>query len=207
MERITSIILSLTALITSICGLIIAIKKAKKELETIPKKIKKQCNIDYEIISRMESLKEFLNADRVQLYDFHNGGHYANGRSALKTSCTYEVCRSGCKSYQMYLQAIPLSCIPQFIKTLLNKEELKVNNLEQIKDTMQSTYSLKKEQGIKSFYDVIICNKAKEPIGFLAIQYSQENMINYKQDEWNEILKLKFFIEENLEKMLTKNKN
>lgn len=207
MERITSIILSLTALITSICGLIIAIKKAKKELETIPKKIKKQCNIDYEIISRMESLKEFLNADRVQLYDFHNGGHYANGRSALKTSCTYEVCRSGCKSYQMYLQAIPLSCVPQFIKTLLNKEELKVNNLEQIKDTMQSTYSLKREQGIKSFYDVIIYNKAKEPIGFLAIQYSQENMINYKQDEWNEILKLKFFIEENLEKMLTKNKN
>lgn len=206
MERVTSIIISLTALITSICGLIIAIKKAKKELETIPKKIKKQCNIDFEIISRMESLKEILNADRVQLYDFHNGGHYANGRSALKTSCTYEVCKSGCRSYQMYLQAIPLSCIPQFIKTLLNHEELKINNIDEIKDSMTSTYNLKKDQGIRSFYDVIIHNKAKEPIGFLAIQYLKDDMIHYKQNEWNEILKLKFFIEENLEKMLVKNK-
>lgn len=73
MERITSIILSLTALITAICSLIVAVKKIKKEFEeTIPKKIKKQCDIDYEIVKRMEEIKEFLNADRVQIYDFHN---------------------------------------------------------------------------------------------------------------------------------------
>ncbi len=205
MEKVTSIIISITAFITAILALITAIKKAKKEIETtIPKKIKNQCNIDFEIISRMENLKEILNADRVQLYDFHNGGHYANGRSALKTSCTYEVCKSGIKSFQMYLQAIPLSCIPQFIKTLLNKEEIKINNIEEIKESMSSTYNLKKEQGIKSFYDVIIHNKNQEPIGFLAIQYLEENKVHYKQNEWNEILKLKFFIEENLEKMLVK---
>ena len=64
------------------------------------------------------------------------GGHYANGRSALKTSCTYEVCRTGCRSYQMYLQTIPLSCIPQFVETLLNQEELIVNDIESIKDTI-----------------------------------------------------------------------
>lgn len=106
----------------------------------------------------------------------------------------------------MYLQTIPLSCIPQFIETLLNNEELKVDNLEDIKDTMNSTYHLKKDQGVRSFYDVIIHNKDKEPIGFLAVQYLTENKVNYTQDEKNEILKLKFFIEENLEKMTEKTK-
>ena len=205
MEGITSLIISLTALVTAIGGLILAFLKTKKEIEnSIPKKIKNQINIDNEIIKRMEELKEYLNADRVQVYDFHNGGHYANGRSALKTSCTFEVCRTGCRSYQMYLQSIPLSCIPQFVETLLNQEELKVNDLEDIKQNMTSTYHLKKDQGVRSFYDIIIHNKNKEPIGFLAIQYLTENKVNFSHNELNEILKLKFFIEENLEKMIVK---
>lgn len=205
MDSVTAFIVSLTALVTAIASLLVALIKAKKEIEnSIPKKIKNQCNIDNEIIKRMEGLKEYLNADRVQVYDFHNGGHYANGRSALKTSCTYEVCRNGCRSYQMYLQSIPLSCIPQFIETLLNKEELKIDNLEDIKECMTSTYHLKKDQGVKCFYDIIIHNKNKEPIGFLAIQYLTENNVTFNKDEKNEILKLKFFIEENLEKMTAK---
>lgn len=104
----------------------------------------------------------------------------------------------------MYLQSIPLSCIPQFIETLLNKGELKIANLENIKNTMASTYNLKKDQGVRCFYDIVIHNKNKEPIGFLAIQYLTENKINFNHDEENQILKLKFFIEENLEKMIAK---
>lgn len=203
MESITTVIISLTALITALCGLIVAIKKTKKELENaLPQKIKKQCSIDSEIICRMESIKELLNADRVQIYDFHNGGHYANGRSALKVSCSYEVCRTGIKACQMYLQSIPLSCIPQFIKTLLNKNELKIDDLEDIKNDMPATYALKKDQNVTSFFDVILNNKNNEPIGFLAIQYCDKNKVSFTTSEKTEILRLKFFIEDNLEKMV-----
>lgn len=132
------------------------------------------------------------------------GGHYANGRSALKTSCSYEVVRSGIKGHQKELQAVPLSCIPQFVKSLLDKKELKVNDLEELKDSMPATYQLKKEQNVRSFYDVILENKNKEPIGFLAIQYCKTNCVNYIEEEKKEIQKLKFFIEENLEKMVKK---
>ena len=77
---------------------IVAFKKTKKELvDSIPKRIKKQTDIDAEIVKRMEQVKEIVMADRVQIYDFHNGIHYANGRSALKVSCSYEVCRASCK--------------------------------------------------------------------------------------------------------------
>lgn len=203
MENITTALLSLTALITALCSLIVALKRIKKEFEeTIPKKIKRQSSIDMEIIKRMEETKEFLNADRVQIYDFHNGEHYANGRSALKVSCSYEVCRSGIKACQMYLQSIPINCIPKFIQTLLNREELKINNLEEIKYEMPATYTLKKSQNIGSFFDIILNNRQGEPIGFLAFQYSKLNKVNFKENERNEILRLKFFIEENLEKMI-----
>lgn len=204
MENITTTIISLTAFITAIATLIVNIMKAKKEIEnTLPKKIQKQCSINIEITNRLEKVKEYLIADRVQIYDFHNGGHYANGRSALKTSCSYEVVRVGVKGHQKELQAFPLTCIPKFVRTLLNNNELKVNDLEEIKSIMPATYQIKKEQDIQSFYDIILENKNKEPIGFLAIQYGKTNCVNFNQEEMNEILKLKFFIEENLEKMVS----
>ena len=199
MDNINTIIISLTALLTSICGLLVTFKKVKKEVEeTIPAKIKKQTNADLEIINKMEYAKEILGADRVQIYDFHNGGHYANGRSALKTSCTYEVVRAGVKKCQRELQAVPLSCIPHFIDELLRNNILEINNLEDIKDSMPATYSLKKEHSIKSFYDIILENSEGDPIGFLGIQYTNGPHKKYTEHEKQEILKLKFFVEEKL---------
>ena len=152
MENITTMIISLTAFITAVTTLIINIMKAKKEIEnTIPSKIKNQINIDNEIIKRMEEVKEMLKADRVQIYDFHNGGHYANGRSALKTSCSYEVVRTGIKGHQKELQAVPLTCIPRFVETLLNKKELVINNLDDIKEIMPATYELKRTRKLHLF--------------------------------------------------------
>ena len=206
MEWITGFIVGITAIISAVGTLIVTTYKTKKQLEeTIPKKLKKQCAIDMEIVSKMEQVKELLGADRVQIYDFHNGGHYANGRSALKTTCTYEVVRVGVRPFQMELQAVPLSCIPRFTKMLLDKEEIKVTNLEDIKTSMPSTYDLKHYQGITSFYDIILKNKEGEPIGFLAIQYTKSPYQITKTVDMQEVLRLKFFIEENLEKMI-KNK-
>ena len=149
----------------------------------------------------MEEIKDLLNADRVQIYDFHNGGHYANGRSALKTTCTYEVCRAGIKPVQSQLQGIPLSCIAKFINELLSNNELEIKNLEKIKDTMPATYQLKKDMEIMSFFDIVLNNKYGEPVGFLAIQYVENTYGIRTVGDKQEILRLKFFIEEQLEKM------
>lgn len=205
MDWLNAIIIGITAIVASLGTLIVTIIKTKKQIEdSIPRKLKRQSNIDMEIITRMEELKELLEADRVQVYDFHNGGHYANGRSALKTSCTYEVVRAGIKATQQHLQAIPLSCIPHFTRKLLNDNTFDVTDLEDLKDTMPSTYNLKKELGVKSFYDVILNNKEGEPIGFLGVQYVNKSHKTYNSNDINEILRLKFYIEENLEKMIGK---
>lgn len=208
MNEVTELCIALSALITATGGVAIAIikmiKSAKKEIEGLPNKIRKQSGIDMLIIEKMEGLKEYVNADRVQVYDFHNGGHYANGRSALKTTCTYEVCRSGISPKQKMLEGIPLSCIPKFTNKLLEDGIFEVKVLEDMKSTMPGTYELKKEMGITAFYDIILNNKCGEPIGFLAVQYVKNEYHVLRESDKQEVLKLKFFIEENLEKMNSK---
>ena len=205
MENITTMITSFTALVVAVSTLIVTILKAKKEIKnSLPNKIKTQCNINLDIIDKMERVKEVTGAARVHFYDFHNGGHYANGRSALKVSCSFEVVRIGVKAYQKELQAVPLSCIPKFVRTLLDNNTMKVNNIEDLKEKMPATYQLKYDQGVKSFFDIIINNKQGQPVGFLGIQFNEINRVNFLNCQKEEIYKLKYFIEENLEKMITK---
>ncbi len=205
MDKISDIITGLGLIVAAVVGLIVSFIKGRTEIQnTLPQKIKKQSCIDVGIIEKMEELKEFVNADRVQLYDFHNGGHYANGRSALKTSCTYEVVRTGIMPSQRLLQDIPISCISKFTATLLDNGCMEVSDIEQIKDTMVSTYQLKKDLGITSFFDITICNSYGEAIGFLAVQYIKNKYCCCTEKEKQAVLKLKFFIEEELAKTVSK---
>lgn len=159
------------------------LEKWKQEEKTgVSKNIEKQSKLDCEIMAEAEKLKELLNADRVQVYEFHNGIHYANGRSALRTSCTYEVCRFGIEGCINQLNGVPLSFIPNFMKTLIDKGELLVKDLEDIKETMPSTYYLKKSMNIKSFYDFIIHNANGEPVGFVAVQFCNSEIKNLNKD-------------------------
>ena len=202
LNDISLIILALGAIILAVLKVY---KNTKNEVESIPKKVKKQVTVDAEITDAMESLKERLNADRVQIYDFHNGGHYSNGRSALKVSCSYEVCRTGIAPKQAMLQSIPISCISKFVNKILNDEKFEVKNLEEIKEDMPATYQLKRDMNLNSFYDLAIKNKRGEVIGFLAVQFVK-NPYNVKTEKDKEaILKLKFLIEEKFEFLIDKN--
>lgn len=194
--------------IGTVCGAIIATAyasfrtfKAKLDKEfkgrkvDVSKNIRRQSNMDYEIIKEADHLKELLGADRVQVYEFHNGNHYANGRSALKTTCTYETCRYGIDSCLNALSGVPLSVIPNFLKVLLDKGELLVKDLEDLKDEMPSTYSFKKTMNIRSFYDVVIYNTNKEPVGFVGVQFCSDKIKDINKDA---VKKFAWFVENKL---------
>lgn len=173
-------------------------KWKQEEKIDVSKNIEKQSKFDCEIMAEAEKLKELLNADRVQIYEFHNGIHYANGRSALRTSCTYEFCRFGVEGCINKLNGVPLSFIPTFIKTLLDKGELLVKDLEDIKETMPSTYYIKKSMNIKSFYDFTIHNANGEPVGFVAVQFCDEGIKNLNKDA---VKRFAWFVESKLLEM------
>ena len=173
-------------------------KEFKDRKTDVSKHIKRQSDLDYEIIKEADHLKELLGADRVQVYELHNGNHYANGRSALKTTCTYETCRYGVASCLNVLSGIPLSVIPNFLRVLLDKGELLVKDLEDLKETMPSTYNLKHTMGIKGFYDVVIYNANNEPVGFVAVQFCNDKISSLNKDA---VKKFAWFVENKLSEM------
>ena len=112
-----------TTIGTFLAGGYICYKVCKQKIDqflknwqgSVSSKVPKQSQIDIKVLERMEEVKEVLHADRVHVYEFHNGEHYANGRSALKVTCTYEVCRTGIGSTQREIMSVPLSVVPKYI--------------------------------------------------------------------------------------------
>ena len=85
MDTITTFIMNFTALIVALTSLIVALVKAKKEVANVlPKKIKAQCSVDIDITDKLEELKEYLKADRVQIYDFHNRRSLCKWKKCIK---------------------------------------------------------------------------------------------------------------------------
>ena len=192
-----------TAIGTFLAGAYICYKVCRQKIEqflkswqgSVSSKVPKQSQVDIKVLNRMEEVKELMDADRVHVYEFHNGEHYANGRSALKVSCTYEVCRIGVHSIQRESMSIPISIMPRYIAAILDNPVVEVKDIENIKDNMPATYNIKVSQSIKAYTNVVIMNKLKEPVGFIEVQWFDRKKF-CKND--HELLRLAAFIEENI---------
>ena len=131
-----------------------SLDKYKKEYSTaIPKGVIKQNGIDVEIEQKMNYYKELLKADRVLLFEFHNGQHYSSYRSALKMSPSYEVFRAGLDSIRNECSNLPIAVMPNYLAEIINNGYSYCSDIENIKGIMNSTYSFKKALNIRAYYD------------------------------------------------------
>lgn len=186
-----------------IAGIAIAYVTCRNELKKFFKKQKTnvtdalpvQSNIDIHLIERLEFTKELLNADFVHIYEFHNGEHYADGRSALKLSCTYEVTKAGINSIRKQCTQIPIAVLPKFVSTILEKGRVICKNLEDFKNIDLPTYLYVTSLGINSFVNYAIRNNENKIVGFVGIMW--KNNKDFADNE-REISKLVYYIEENL---------
>lgn len=167
--------------------------------ENVPKKVIKQSDADHRILTKMEQAKEILGADRILVFDFHNGEHFANGRSALRMSATYEVTKYGIERKQGNLQKLPLSILPNLIRELLSKGCFIVDDFEKY-NYMQPEYSICGTFKMKTLYNYVLKDNAGAPVGFVSIQF--ENVTKIKNTEV--INKLVWFIEEEIEDLVEK---
>lgn len=186
-----------------LAGVYIGVKVFKQTVDkylknigsSVSRKINNQSNVDLAIIKRMEQVKEIVEADRILVCEFHNGEHYANGRSALKFSCTYEVTRANVKSIQRETTSIPISCMPKYIHTILDNEIIKINKITEIKEEMPATYDLKVSHDVNAYTDIAIKNSAGEPVGFIDVQWTDKHKLIENDAE---LYKLAAFIEEKI---------
>lgn len=184
-----------------IITLYICIQYVKKNLKKpdVSKKIPEQNKIDLEIMSKMDYLKELLSADRIHIYEFHNGDHYSDYRSAYKFSCSYEAVRAGNMPVRNKCIGLPISVMPRFINRITTTGKFICNDIDAIRNDMPSTYAFKRELGVKAFYDVAIRNEQGLIIGFVAIQWDNETNPTMNEDE---IKRVVWFLEDKIKESI-----
>lgn len=149
-------------------------KYQKEHKPNISDEVTKQNPIDLDIIEKMDYYKELLKADRILLFEFHNGQHYSNYRSALKMSASYEVYRAGLESSREKCSNLPIAIMPRFIASITREGFTWCKDIEEIKYDMGNSYEFKKSIGIKAFYDVAIKDECGNVVGFVAVQWQHE---------------------------------
>ncbi|CAB4159498.1 hypothetical protein UFOVP699_234 [uncultured Caudovirales phage] len=174
MASLTSIAI---AFITGVLGpvIVIYVKNRLEKNKPKPDIIKDALQISETINAKIEDVKDDVDADRVWIIQFHNGGHfYPTGKSIAKFSMIYETVNANTASMQSAFQNIPVSLFSRPINELLE------NNIIQISDYSDdsiATFGLKyiaEEYHCRSSYYFAIKTIDDKFIGVLGIDYTKE---------------------------------
>jgi hypothetical protein len=182
MEPLTMLTTILVALITAVFGPI-AVAWAKKKFETklpIKDPVDEAIELNSIIDNQITHILEELEADRVWVAQFHNGGHfYPTGKSIQKFSIFYEKYIPGISSIQHTFQNIPVSLFPKAMAALYSDGELAIPNFN--KEDYDLT-SISKPFGTQSFYMIALEDLHDRFIGALAVSYNEE--YKFTKEDW-----------------------
>ena len=178
------------------------IDKVNKKLP-IGKAVIEQNNVNLDIYKHMNYYKELLKADRILLFEFHNGQHYSNYRSALKMSASYEVYRAGLNSIMNQCTNLPIAIMPKLIHDITTKEYAYCPDIELIKGDMGNSYEFKKAIGVHSFFDIPLHDKDGIIIGFVAVHWNNPipSHIHLETDYKEELFHLAWKLEEMIQEL------
>lgn len=133
--------------------------------------IDKRLEINSKIKNAIEAFRQKVDADRVYIFEYHNGESNLNGLPFAKVSATYEILKPGVSSYKSRLQGIPSGLILEFNQNLLTNKQISVPNISDYKDIDPVGNSVLIRPDAKSFYVVLINNINGYPIGFIGMDY------------------------------------
>lgn len=140
--------------------------------------IKIQNNIDENIIAAIDYLRNELDADRVTIQEFHNGGTYFSGSSQQKLSITYESCRRGVSTIFRKFQNVRVSALCGIIKRSMS-DQILVNL-----DEENCPYSVDlQDHGTSTAAFSIIKTLTNRNIGLLSIHYVNRNKAKLTEKE------------------------
>jgi len=170
------------ALITAVIGPIM-VTWAKKKFETQEKKnpLDEAIQANSLVDEQIDFLMNELDADRVWVAQFHNGGHfYPTGKSIQKFSIFYEKCAYDAVSIMHTFQNVPCSLFPKALSALHKDGEINVPTFVDGEDYDLS--SISKPYGTKSFYMISLDDLKGRFIGALAVSFNKEKKL--EKEDW-----------------------
>ena len=135
----------------------------------------------------LEKLLTDMGADRVSLFEYHNGGLNMKGTNFQKLSCTNQVVKNGISPTQTYFQNLFQSTFQFIVTELQQTGECFISDIEDIKEEHYHTYKQLCSAAIKSSY--CMCLKDNDVIiGFLQVNYIN-NSTSFSETEIRELLR------------------
>jgi hypothetical protein len=139
------------------------------------------------ILSKLESIKEKYNCDRVWIAEFHNGTKTYSGKSFQKFSTTYEVVNQGVATEAITTQNIPISLFTPFFNKLKNDYYYYVPDTSITDEILSLTMkSFCSTRGISSFIAISIKDIRNNFVGFICL----DGVINDLKIDTSDIQKL-----------------
>jgi hypothetical protein len=121
-----------------------------------------------------------LDADRVYVYEFHNGESFYSGGHQQKFSCTHETLKAGVSSEALNLQDLRVSTFNDFISPVINDRKFDVPDISKLSDSLLKNWF--DNRGIASTFAFPVVTLNKNIIGMIAIDFTK-NKDKLKEEE------------------------
>lgn len=114
-------------------------------------------------------------AERVSIYEFHNGGKNLAGVEFKKCSNTYEAVSLEIKPIIKEMQNLPLSINPLWNKTLASRTDIIIPDVKNLNDLFLKSYL--ETQDISAYYSTLLQDYSNTPIGFISLEYYKKGHV------------------------------
>jgi hypothetical protein len=182
MEHLAMLTTIAVALITAVFGPI-AMAWAKRQFETKPTDknlVDEAIELNSLVDEQLGVILKELDADRVWIAQFHNGGHfYPTGKSIQKFSIFYEKTTPNTQSIQTTFQNVPVSLFPKAMATLYKEGEISIPTYS---GEDYDLTSVSRPYGTKSFYMISLNDLHDKFIGVVSISYDTEYKLS--KEDW-----------------------
>lgn len=153
---------------------VILVKNYLDKRKKKPDMVVDALRVSEQVTHKIDEIREGVNADRVWITQFHNGGHfYPTGKSITKFSIMYETVNTGVSSVQSNYQNIPVHLFSKSLNQLVVADLIEIPDFE---DVTVATYGLRyaaEESSCKSSYLFAIKTIDGKFIGTLGIEYTK----------------------------------
>ncbi len=125
-------------------------------------------------------LLQKFKADRVSIYEFHNGGKSLSGVDFKKCTNIFEAVSLETKPIIKEMQNLILSMNPLWNMLLSDGNDIIIPSTEDIEDSFLKNYLT--SQSIKSYYSILLSDYSNSPIGLMSLEnYHNSNPLTEEQ--------------------------
>lgn len=138
-------------------------------------------NQSSEVLARLRHLRSDIRADRIMVFQYHNGSHNISGVDFAKMSCTHEVVKPGLKSVQQELLNLPVSAYMSLTDAAFGKENTYIPRTTVFSKYDISTYEFFKNHRAKSAVVLPITDDDDNIFGFIVVEYMRITTFNSQE--------------------------